>query len=77
MPAEAADSVNDPRAALHEDLRPDPPTIGDGRLSRALQLAPPYRPLLGKGLGSVPPVEGRTGAEERGRPGAIGFRSPH
>jgi hypothetical protein len=37
MPAEAADSVNDPRAALHEDLRPDPPTIGDG-LGRAARM---------------------------------------
>src|SRR6202035_2272589 len=37
MPAEAADSVNDPRAALHEDLRPDPPTTGDG-LGRAARM---------------------------------------
>ena len=37
MPAEAADFVNDPRAALHEDLRPDPPTIGDG-LARAARV---------------------------------------
>jgi enamine deaminase RidA (YjgF/YER057c/UK114 family) len=37
MPAEAADSVNDPRAAPHGDLRPDPPTIGDG-LGRAARM---------------------------------------